>query len=397
MTYAERWLLPDGVEDMLPNKAARIESLRRRLLDLYGRWGYEMVIPPLIEYTDSLLIGLGQDIDLLTFKVVDQLSGRTLGIRADITPQTARIDAHSLQRDGVSRLCYANHVLYTRPKSPLGTRSPLLAGVELYGEAGLGADIEVISLLLASLKEVGLQQLNIDLGHVGIYQAVVDAAGLDEVQEKRFFELLQSKAVTELNAWVTEAGLAPAVAEMLIALPMLAGDRSVLLRARQELAAAPVGVVKALDELEQVADAIEARYPEADCYFDLAELRGARYHTGLIFAAFAPGYGAALANGGRYDHVGEVFGNARPATGFAVDVSAVDRLLDAGVKPGGAIFAPHSEAVEQWRAIAALRESGDTVVCGFAGQEAGDMVIPCDRQLVAQAEGYQVVALPQPK
>lgn len=393
MTYAERWLLPDGVEDMLPEKAARIEALRRRMLDLYSRWGYEMVIPPLIEYTDSLLIGLGQDIDLLTFKVVDQLSGRTMGIRADITPQTARIDAHSLQRSGVSRLCYASHVLHTRPKSPLGTRSPLQAGVELYGEASLAADIEVISLLLASLQEAGLEQLNMDLGHVGIYRGLIDIAGLDEDQEKVFFELLQSKAVTELNAWVDESALPADVAAMLKVLPLLAGDRSVLDRARSELATAPVGVAKALDELEAVATAIEQRYPNAGLYFDLAELRGARYHTSLVFAAFAPGYGAALANGGRYDHVGEVFGNARPATGFALDVSALDQLLNPSVETGAAIFAASSHDPKQWDAIVSLREAGEKVVNGFAGQEASDMPIQCDRQLLLQDGEYKVVAI----
>lgn len=393
MTYAERWLLPDGVEDMLPEKAARIEALRRRMLDLYSRWGYEMVIPPLIEYTDSLLIGLGEDIDLLTFKVVDQLSGRTMGIRADITPQTARIDAHSLQRSGVSRLCYASHVLHTRPKSPLGTRSPLQAGVEIYGEDSLAADIEVISLLLASLQEAGLQQLNMDLGHVGIYRGLIDIAGLDEAQEKTFFELLQSKAVTELNAWVEASDLPSDVASMLKVLPSLAGDRSVLDRARSELSMAPVGVAKALDELEAVAVAIAQRYPDADLYFDLAELRGARYHTGLVFAAFAPGYGAALANGGRYDHVGEVFGNARPATGFALDVSALDQLLSQDPKNGSAIFAASSHDPKLWDAIVRLRQAGEKVVSGFAGQEAADMPIPCDRQLLLRDGEYQVVSI----
>lgn len=393
MTYAERWLLPDGVEDMLPEKAARIEAMRRRMLDLYNRWGYEMVIPPLIEYTDSLLIGLGEDIDLLTFKVVDQLSGRTMGIRADITPQTARIDAHSLQRNGVSRLCYASHVLHTRPKSPLGTRSPLQAGVEIYGEASLAADIEVISLLLASLQEAGLKQLNMDLGHVGIYRGLIDIAGLDEEQEKTFFELLQSKAVTELNAWVEASGLPSDVAAMLKVLPSLAGDRSVLDRARSELSAAPVGVAKALDELDAVATAIEQRYANADLYFDLAELRGARYHTGLVFAAFAPGYGAALANGGRYDHVGEVFGNARPATGFALDVSALEQLLNQELQAGGAVFAASSHDPQQWDAIVRLRQAGEKVVNGFAGQEVSDMPIYCDRQLLLQDGEYQVVAI----
>ncbi|GAA5314960.1 MAG: ATP phosphoribosyltransferase regulatory subunit [Candidatus Pelagadaptatus aseana] len=393
MTYAERWLLPDGVEDILPEKAARIESMRRSLLDLYGRWGYEMIIPPMVEYTDSLLIGLGQDIDLLTFKVMDQLTGRTMGIRADITPQTARIDAHSLRRDGVSRLCYASHVLYTKPKSPLGTRSPLQAGVELYGEEGLGADVEVMSLLLSSLQEVGLEKLNMDLGHVAIYRGLVEAAGLNDSQEKEFFDLLQSKAVTELNAWADQLSVNEDAAAMLKVLPLLAGDRTVLARARDALWGAPVSVAKALDELDAVAEVLEQRYPQADLYFDLAELRGARYHTGLVFAAFAPGYGTALANGGRYDHVGGVFGNGRPATGFSVDVTALDQLLSHEQQQQSAIFAHFSPDPEQWNAITELRKAGEKVVTGFAGQEVKDITIRCDRQLVLKDGQYLVVDL----
>ena len=393
MTQAERWLLPDGVEDILPERAARIETVRRRLIDLYKRWGYELVIPPLLEYTDSLLIGLGRDLDLMTFKVTDQLSGRTMGIRADITPQTARIDAHSFKRNGVSRLCYAGHVLHTKPQSPLATRSPIQAGVELYGESGLAADVEVISLLLASLKEAGLASLNIDLGHVGIYRALAVAAELTEAQEQEFFDLLQNKAVTEVAAWV-EANIADAkMAATLNALPQLAGGKEVLAQARAMLAEGPQAVLDAIDELEQVAATVAQRFPEAKLYFDLSELRGYNYHTGIVFAAFADGYGAAVANGGRYDRVGEVFGNARPASGFGVDLTAIEGLLNLAPEPAQAIFAPASDEAAMWQAINELRSTGEVVVCGFAGQKHSDMTIACDRELVMEAGQYRVQAI----
>ncbi|MYM63548.1 ATP phosphoribosyltransferase regulatory subunit [Pseudomaricurvus sp. HS19] len=393
MTYADRWLLPDGVEDILPEKAARIETLRRRLLDLYQRWGYELVIPPLIEYTESLLIGLGSDIDLMTFKITDQLSGRTMGIRADITPQTARIDAHSLQRSGPSRLCYAGHVLFTRPKSPLGTRSPIHAGVELYGEAGVEADVEVICLLLASLQACGLQQLNIDLGHVEIYRSLADMAGLDATREGELFDLLQSKAVADINAWVDANVKQAAVAAMLKALPQLAGDRTVLKAAREKLAGAPAAVSAALDTLDAIAASLTERYPQARLYFDLSELRGYNYHTGVVFAAFAPGFGVSVANGGRYDHVGEVFGNARPATGFAIDITAIDKLVRVPPPSHGAVFAPHSDEPGWWQEINRLREQGEVVVCGFPGQGVADVHADCDRQLVFEHGRFSVKSL----
>lgn len=391
MTYADRWLLPDGVEEILPAEAQKIEDLRRRLLDLYRCWGYDLVIPPLVEFTDSLLIGLGRDLDLLTFKVTDQLSGRTLGIRADMTPQTARMDAHSLKRQGANRLCYAGHVLHTKAKTPLATRSPMLSGVELYGEAGLGADIEVISLLLESLQAAGLDRASVEIGHVGIYRELISAAGLDETQQDTLFDLLQRKAAAEMRAWV-EANISDSgLADILQQLPRLAGGRESLHKAREVLANAPAAVMSALQQLENLADTIGQRYPQAQLYFDLSELHSFTYHTGLWFAAFAPGYGRALASGGRYDHVGEVFGRARPATGFHIDVTALNRLVNqtAQEKPG--IYAAASEDPEQWQAVQALRARGERVVTGFAGEEVRRNEINCDRQLLPQQGEYRVV------
>ena len=390
MTYADRWLLPDGVEEILPLEAKAIDSLRRRLLDLYSTWGYDMVIPPLLEYTDSLLIGLGRDVDLLTFKVTDQLSGRTLGIRADITPQTARMDAHSFNRTGANRLCYAGHVVHTRPKNPLATRTPIQAGLEFYGESGVAADIEVVSLLLESLQVAGLPRLHIDLGHVGIYRAIAADAGLNKTQEETFFELLQRKATTEIRVWVAENIADPAKAELFLMLPRLAGNKSVLQSAR-ELFADVKAAQAAVDQLDEVARVIEQRYPAAELYFDLGELRGYHYLTGLVFAAFAPGYGNPIASGGRYDHIGEVFGRARPATGFAVDITAISKLGLLGKISVAAIAVVETGDAQQWQAIQRLRQQGQRVIA--VSRDADLAALGCDRQLLLKDGQYQVISL----
>jgi ATP phosphoribosyltransferase regulatory subunit len=391
MTYADRWLLPDGVEEILPAEAGPIEQLRRRLLDLYGTWGYDLVIPPLLEYTDSLLIGLGRDVDLLTFKVTDQLSGRTLGIRADITPQTARMDAHSFTRRGANRLCYAGHVVHARPKNPLATRTPIQAGVEFYGEASVSADIEVVSLLLESLQVAGLPQLHIDLGHVGIYRALAAHAGLSKHQEEVFFELLQRKAIAEIRVWVGENIADSAMAQVFLDLPRLAGGRNVLAEARERFANCSVDVLEAINQLEAVADTVEQRYPGAELYFDLGELRGYHYLTGLVFAAFAPGYGNPVASGGRYDHIGEVFGRSRPATGFAVDITALSKLGVLAKLPASGIYAPEVNDPAQWQVIRNLRLQGERVICAAPGSNPADL--GCDRQLAPSEQGYQVVPI----
>lgn len=391
MTYADRWLLPDGVEEILPAEAESIEQLRRSLLDLYATWGYDLVIPPLLEYTDSLLIGLGRDVDLLTFKVTDQLSGRTLGIRADITPQTARMDAHSFSRRGVNRLCYAGHVVHARPKNPLATRTPIQAGVELFGEASVNADIEVVSLLLESLQVAGLPTLHMDLGHVGIYRELAAHAGLSAQQEEVFFELLQRKATTEISAWVKDNVADSALAQLFLQLPRLAGGREVLSEARTLFADCPVAVLEAVNQLEAVADAVEQRYPGAELYFDLSELRGYHYLTGLVFAAFAPGYGNPVASGGRYDHIGEVFGRARPATGFGVDITTLSKLGILAAPTVAPIFAPVTQDPAQWQAIRDLRGQGERVICAAPDSRPEDL--GCDRQLVSAEQGYVVVPI----
>ncbi|MEH6559479.1 MAG: ATP phosphoribosyltransferase regulatory subunit [Oceanicoccus sp.] len=376
MTIADRWLLPDGVEELLPEQAGQVESLRRKLLDLYRSWGYSLVIPPLIEYTESLLVGLNQDVDLQTFKVVDQLSGRTMGIRADITPQTARIDAHSLRGDGPSRLCYAGSVLHTKPKSLMASRSPIQIGAELYGDASLSSDIEVISLMLETLVTSGIDEITLDLGHVGIYRALIAQSALTENAEKRLFSALQRKSSGDIEAAIQDGIGDSKVADMMRALSTLNGDRSILDKAQVLLQGAPAVVMSAIDDLSQVADQIAARMPSVNIYFDLTELRGYHYHTGLVFAALAPGHGQAIANGGRYDDIGEVFGRARPATGFNTDLKALLGYLpkDVSDESSNSILAPDNNALNDsdslslWHAIQKLRANGERVISALPGQ-----------------------------
>ncbi len=397
MKEVERWLLPDGIEEMLPNEAAQVEALRRRLVNLFQRWGYDYVIPPMVEFTDSLLTGSGEDISLLTFKMTDQLSGKMLGLRADITPQVARMDAHSLKRDGINRLCYAGHVAHTRPKGPLRSRTPIQVGVELFGEAGLQADIEVISLLLNTLQEAGLPEQYLDLGHVGLFRELARHAGLTKAQEVALFELLQAKASSAIAAWLENEVSDASLRRYFAALPQLAGGLEVLDEAEALFADAPTAlrevIVSALNDLRGVAQALAPRYPGAKLYFDLSELRGYHYLTGIVFGAFAPGAGTAIANGGRYDHVGEAFGRPRPATGFAVDLTAVRSLLGPQVAETKGIFAAFCDDEASWAEVQRLRDMGERVVCGLSGQQAPWPHQRCDRILEKIEGGFTVVTL----
>ncbi|WP_372861979.1 ATP phosphoribosyltransferase regulatory subunit [Spongiibacter sp.] len=388
MTLVDRWLLPDGVEELLPEQAEQVESLRRTLLDLYKRWGYELIIPPMLEYTESLLVGLGSDIDLLTFRVTDQLTGRLMGLRADMTPQAARIDAHSLKREGPVRLCYAGSVLHTRPKKPLASRSPIQLGAELYGDNSQASELEIICLMLETLRVAGLSEITLDTGHVGVYQAVVNAAGLSDEQEQRYFDILQRKAAAELDEFVDSLSVAQGIADQLRGLNALHGGADVLDRGRQ-LFANIGAAVAAIDSLRELQQRLSERMPELKFYFDLAELRGFHYHTGLVFSALVSEHGQALASGGRYDDIGKVFGRGRPAIGFSIDLKALISLVaPPAVAPG--IFAPHSDAATQWSAIQALRDAGERVVAGLPNQSPAT---DCDRQLVEKNGQWQVLPL----
>ncbi len=385
MTSVDRWQLPDGIEEVLPVQAAAVERLRRRLLDLFAGWGYELVIPPLVEFTDSLLIGLGQDLDLLTFRLTDQLSGRSMGVRADITPQVARIDAHSLAAEGVSRLCYAGSTLHTRPKSLMASRSPIQLGAELYGDDSLAADVEVIRLMLATLDAAELQSaITLDLGHVGIYEAVTAAAGLDEAQERTVFDALQRKSVPDLMLALDE--VPEDIATLVIGLVDLHGDDSVLAAARDLFEERLPAALKAVDELQEVATDIRSQRPDLSLYFDLAALDGYHYHTGITFAAYVPGHGQALANGGRYNDVGEVFGRARPATGFATDLKALLGLLPAPAPMPGAISMPDSDDPELLVKAEELRAAGEIVINTLGGEHDPR----CERELIETDGSWRV-------
>jgi len=383
----DRWQLPDGVEEVLPAQAELVERLRRQLLDLYRSWGYQLVIPPLMEFTESLLIGLGQDLDLLTFKLTDQFSGRTMGVRADITPQVARIDAHSLAEQGVTRLCYAGSTLHTRPKSLMASRSPIQLGAELYGDNSLAADVEVVRLMLTTLEAAGLADITLDLGHVGVYEAVLATANLSADQEKTVFDALQRKSVPDLQ--LALAGEEQGIADLIIALVGLHGDETVLADARELFAEKASAALPAVDALQEVAIAVRRQHPGLDIYFDLAELRGYHYHTGIVFAAYVPGHGQALANGGRYNDVGAVFGRARPATGFATDLKALMTLLPASDAGQGAISMPDADDPALAAKVNELRAAGEIVINAL-GAEANPR---CDQELVLEAGQWQVQAI----
>jgi len=390
MATVDRWLLPDGIEEVLPPEAARVEAARRQVLDLFQRWGYEFVVTPHIEYLESLLTGAGQDLDLRTFKVTDPASGRLMGFRADITPQVARMDAHSLRREGPNRLCYAGSVLHARPRALATSRSPIQLGAELYGDASPASDVEVISLMLDMLAMAEVPDVHMDLGHVGIYRGLARAADLSGEAEQALFDALQRKAVDEVAA-LTD-GLPAQLAGMLRALAELCGSREVLEQAAEVLADAPAVVKAALADLVVIANSLAQRFPQLPLYFDLGELRGYHYHTGVVFAAFVPGVGESIAQGGRYDHIGADFGRARPATGFSTDLKTLVTLgqvrLDAPVQ---GIWAP-AEGAGLWQAVQQLRRDGRRVVQALPGQDAASArEAGCDAQLQLREGNWQVV------
>jgi ATP phosphoribosyltransferase regulatory subunit len=380
-----RWLLPEAIEDILPNEAARIEALRRRMLDGFRGHGYEMVTPPLLEYVESLLTDGAHDLDLRTFKLVDQLSGRTLGIRADITPQVARIDAHLLNRAGVTRLCYCANVLHTRSDSLTATREPLQIGAELYGHAGIEADIEIIRLLADTLALADLSTTRIDLGHVGIFRALVNRADLDDDQVEVLFGALQAKDVPTLNA-LTD-GISEPVRSALRALPDCYGGSEVLDKVLT-LVKDDAEVAAAVADLRQLAAAL-AGLPVS---FDLADLRGYHYHSGVMFAAYCARHPNAIALGGRYDNMGKVFGRARPATGFSMDLREVVRLSENGGE-AGKILAPWGDDPALQQEVARLRAAGEAVAIALPGHDDSWREAGCDRRLVKRDAKWILEAL----
>jgi len=389
----ERWLLPAGIEEILPPRAQVMECLRRELLDLYGSWGYEFVIPPFVDYLDSLLTGTGHDLDLKTFKFTDQLSGRMLGARADMTPQVARIDAHHLRSDAPTRLCYLGTVLHTRADDFASTRSPMQIGAELYGHSGVESDVEILRLALLTLETAGIEGLYLDLGHVGIFRGLARQAGLDEHQEMALFEALQRKAVPEIELLIEAYQLDAVQARMMLGLAALNGDDA-LDQAATELAAATLPVRAAIDHLRRVAEETHKWLPDVPVHFDLAELRGYHYKTGVVFAAFVPGWGQEIARGGRYDDIGRVFGRSRPAVGFSTDLNCLLRLgtgIDARYQWPRRVFAPWSSDPHLQREIEHLRREGRQVIMELPGQDKGARELGCEARLERADTGWVLV------
>ncbi|MDO9012695.1 MAG: ATP phosphoribosyltransferase regulatory subunit [Gallionella sp.] len=384
----QNWLLPEYIQDMLPEEAWRVEQMRVQILDLLRKSGYQLVAPPLLEYAESLLIADSADMDLRTFKLVDQLSGRTLALRADITPQVARIDAHLLNRQGVARLCYAGSVLHTQPAGLNRTRELLQIGAELYGHSGLESDLEIQQLMLQSLVMLGIQDVHLDLGHVGVFRALVKQAQLNKNLENELFAALQVKDSTMLQTLLQ--ALDEDLRRVFLVLPTLYGNCEEVLARARKLLPEDAEISAALDDLQAVS--VKLQPFVASVGIDLADLRGYHYHSGMVFAAYHTGSHDAIALGGRYDDLGKSFGRARAATGFSMDLRQLYRLLPVqAVRP--AIRAPYQDDVALTAAIAGLRAAGEIVVADLPGSAVSLSEPQCDRELVWRADAWQIIAL----
>lgn len=397
MILTNRWVLPEGIEEVLPAQAMQLEGLRRRLIDMYTSWGYDLVMPPLVEYLESLLSGTGHDLDLQTFKITDQLTGRMMGIRADMTPQVARIEAHHLKQDTPTRLCYLGTVLHTRPQGFSASRSPLQVGAELYGHTAAQSDVEILCLMVETLKLTGMDTFYIDLGHADIFRSLVKQAKLSAEQENQLFDVLQRKAKPELSELMLEWKVEKKMAVMLASLPDLHGGEEVFQQATKVFKNANSDVIDAIKNLQDIAQKFTARVSGISLHYDLAELRGYNYHTGVIFAAYVPGQGEAVAKGGRYDDIGKDFGLARPATGFSADLKTLVSLSDlkAGITAG--IFAPASDNADDAAAlnefITSLRAKGERVVMELPEQQGDAKAMSCNRTIVQDGNAWVVKEL----
>ena len=380
------WTLPEHIEDLLPADAKKLERLRRAALDLFASHGFELVMPPLLEYVESLLSGTGHDMDLATFKLVDQLSGRTMGIRADTTPQVARIDAHLLNRQGVARLCYAGSVLHTLPAGLGKSRQPFQAGAEMYGHAGLEADIEIQQLMVDVLRTLGVVDVQLDIGHPAIFRLLIASANVSADIAEQTFLATEAKDLPALQALKSELGVAY---QAIAALPTLYGDVSALTRAA-EILPKQKNISEALAQLQQIEKHFSRQGIKVSV--DLGELGGFNYESGITFAAFAHGASDAVARGGRYDEVGKAFGRPRPATGFSMDLKALLPLV-ADEPACGAILAPLRPDTTALAQIAALRASGETVIASLPGHDAHRHELGCDRQLTMVNGRWTVVPL----
>jgi ATP phosphoribosyltransferase regulatory subunit len=385
MSQKDRWLLPEGIDELMPPEAIQLEMLRRKLIDSMQGWGYQLVFPPLVEYLDSLLTGTGKALDIQTFKLTDQMSGRLMGIRADMTPQVARIAAHNLrEQQGVIRLCYIGNVLHTLPDGQGTSRNPIQLGAEIYGHAGPESDMEIVQLMIETLGDI--PDLLLDMGHVGIYRGLADSAGLNAEQEQALFSALQRKSTADVSALLTQYQLSTTEHEMFLALAELNGGIEVLGKAQQVLKDAPMAVKEALSTLTAIVNMVNQRLPHLAINIDLAELRGYHYHTGVVFAAYQSGTAHAIAMGGRYDDIGEDFGQAQPATGFSLDLKTLVNQLTTEVQSRLPIAVTWTDDEQQHKMVQQLRSQGEVVVYQFS-----DSTLSTSRTLTQQ-EGHWLVA-----
>ncbi|PID45111.1 MAG: ATP phosphoribosyltransferase regulatory subunit [Proteobacteria bacterium] len=391
------WLLPDGINESLPAEAESLETLGRKLLDLYRGWGYRFVMTPLVEYLESLSVAMGSQLDLQTFKITDQTNGRLMGVRADITTQVARIDSHRMAMPAgqPNRLCYMGLVLRTHSDVAGGSRSPIQIGAELFGHAGLESDYEVIRLMLETLSVVGAKDVLLDLGHVGILRGLIAKIGLDEAQQEVLLDMLARKSLPEISEWLQGSGLDPQSCELLSCLPNLHGEVSFLDTAKQQLAAAGEEVLAAIEYLQQITSRLQQDYPELKINLDLSEMRGYAYHTGIVYSAYVAGNGREIARGGRYDDIGKHFGNARPATGFTSNLRTLVSLGGSSAASATqGILAPAVDDAALQQLIDTLRAQGEIVVRQLVPLEQLSVQAQgCNRILEQQSGQWQVVAV----
>lgn len=382
------WLLPENLSDILPAEARRIEELRRELLDLYRTYGFELVAPPMVEYLDSLMMANDEALRLRTCKLVDQLSGLTMGVRADMTVQVSRIDAHLLNRDGVTRLCYCGPVVHTRPSGLLSDRELLQIGAEIFGFPGVQADIESIRLALQSVQKAGVKSARLDMNHPAIGRALVDNDAALADSANLVFDLLSAKDVPGLQELCANNNARPETLTALCNLTRFYGDQSIINKAKSELPDIPA-IGKALDELKTLCDSL----PDQNLALDLADMGGAYgYHSGVVYAIYAPGWHDALVRGGRYDGIGRKFGRARFATGFSLDLRKLSAGLPAA-KPVNAIVAPWSDDNDLLTKINELRSQGHVVIQNLDAdvQSTDEFVI--DKTLLLTDHGWEVFDL----
>lgn len=389
MTITKRWLLPEGVDEILPPRAILLEQMCRKLIDLFSSWGYEFVIPPMMEYLESLLTATGEDLDLQTYKITDQLSGRLMGIRADITPQVARIDAHLLKRNIPTRLCYLGSVLHSRTNNSGDSRSPLQLGAELFGHEGVSSDIEIVKLMLATLDAVRISNICLDVGHIGIFRSLISKSQLNSMQESEVFEIVKRKAKDELKIFYKKLKINDDSSKAMLDLIDLHGDAGILDDAIHAFDKLSPDIRKYVNEVKTLTDSIIDKF-DVSINIDLSELRGYNYHTGMIYTAFVPNEGKGIAFGGRYDDIGSAFGKARPATGFSTDMKQLLELQNISEDTPDKIFAPVNDNDSLHKKITELREQGKIVIQELEGQNATAKEMNCNQTLVCENDQWVV-------